>query len=248
MSHDWILLTRLPSAKPGVRLASASSGGFWLIEGSAGRILLPAAQPAPAAAGDHPPEGMTRTGAAPCRIWAESSMTVRKSIPKPPRPRVIERRMSTLLRKPPSVRLAAGVIVTATAVVVVVAGILIRVLDHTEYGSIWVGMWWAIQTVTTVGYGDVTPHKVIGRIIASFVMLEGIAFLAVVTAAITSTFVARAALEHDQEETTEAESAEARLDAHFDDLAARLDRVEASLTRLSETSARGELGPASPPP
>jgi voltage-gated potassium channel len=156
--------------------------------------------------------------------------------------------MSSLLRKPPSVRLAAGVIVTATAVVVVVAGILIRVLDHTEYGSIWVGMWWAIQTVTTVGYGDVTPHKVIGRIIASFVMLEGIAFLAVVTAAITSTFVARAALEHDQEEAAEAESAEARLDAHFDDLATRLDRVEASLTRLSETSAQGERGPASPPP
>ena len=175
-------------------------------------------------------------------------MTERKRIRTPPRPRLIERRMSSLLRKPPSVRLAASVIVTATAVVVVVAGILIRVLDHSEYGSIWVGMWWAIQTVTTVGYGDVTPHKVIGRIIASFVMLEGIAFLAIVTAAITSTFVARAALEHEQEGAEEAESAEARLDAHFDDLAARLDRVEASLTRLSETSAQGERGPASPPP
>jgi voltage-gated potassium channel len=175
-------------------------------------------------------------------------MNARKSIRTAQRPHLIERRMSKFLRQPPSVRLAAGVIVTATAVVVVGAGILIRVLDHTEYGSIWVGMWWAIQTVTTVGYGDVTPHKAIGRIVASFVMLEGIAFLAVVTAAITSTFVARAALEHDQEEAAEAESAEARLDAHFDDLAARLDRVEASLTRLSETSAQGTRGPASPPP
>jgi voltage-gated potassium channel len=175
-------------------------------------------------------------------------MTPRKSIRTPPRRRLIERRMSKLLREPPSVRLAAGVIVTATAVVVVGAGILIRVLDHTEYGSIWVGMWWAIQTVTTVGYGDVAPHKAIGRIVAAFVMLEGIAFLAVVTAAITSTFVARAAHEHDEEEAAEAESAEARLDAHFDDLAARLDRVEATLTRLSETSAQGAPGPATPPP
>jgi voltage-gated potassium channel Kch len=156
--------------------------------------------------------------------------------------------MSNLLRKPPSVRLAAGVIVTATAVVVVGAGILIRILDHTEYGSIWVGMWWAIQTVTTVGYGDVTPHKAIGRIVATFVMLEGIAFLAVVTAAITSTFVARAALEHEEEEAADAESAEARLDGHFEDLNARLDRVEATLTRLSETAAPGGPGPASPPP
>jgi voltage-gated potassium channel len=161
-------------------------------------------------------------------------MNARKSIPTPSRPRLIERRMSNLLRKPPSVRLAAGVIVTATALVVVGAGILIRVLDHTEYGSIWTGMWWAMQTVTTVGYGDVTPHKTIGRIVASFVMLEGIAFLAVVTAAITSTFVQRAALEHEQEEAVEAESAEARIDAHFGDLAARLDRVEATLARLSE--------------
>ena len=175
-------------------------------------------------------------------------MSARKSIRKPPRPRVIERRMSKLLRKPPSVRLAAGVIVTATALVVIGAGILIRVLDHKEYGSVWVGMWWAIQTVTTVGYGDVTPHEVIGRIVASFVMLEGIAFLAVVTAAITSTFVQRAALEHEQQEAAEAESAEERIDAHFDDLAARLDRVEAILTRLSETSAQGTPGRASPPP
>ena len=162
------------------------------------------------------------------------STSGRKSIRKPQRPRLIERRMSNLLRKPPSVRLAAGVIVTATATVVVLAGILMRVLDHTEYGSIWVGMWWAMQTVTTVGYGDVTPHKTIGRIVASFVMLEGIAFLAVVTAAITSTFVQRAALEHEQEEAAEAETAEERIDARFDDLAARLDRVEATLARLAE--------------
>ena len=156
--------------------------------------------------------------------------------------------MTKFMREPPSVRRAAGVIVTATALVVVGAGILIRILDHTEYGSIWVGMWWAIQTVTTVGYGDVTPHKAIGRIVAGFVMLEGIAFLAVLTAAITSTFVRRAALEREQEETAEAESAETRLDAHFDDLNARLDRVEATLTRLSGTSAPGAPGPASPPP
>ncbi len=160
-------------------------------------------------------------------------MTVRKSIRTPPRPRVMERRMSKLLRNPPSVRLAAGVIVTATALVVVGAGILIRILDHEEYGSIWVGMWWAIQTVTTVGYGDVTPHEKIGRIVAAFVMFEGIAFLAVVTAAITSTFVQRAAQEHEQAETAEAESAQARLDAQFDALGARLDRIETTLARLS---------------
>src|SRR4249919_3520183 len=123
------------------------------------------------------------------------------------RPNPVERRMSKFLREPPSIRTAASVIVTATAAVVIVGGILIRVLDHSEYSSIWVGMWWALQTVTTVGYGDVTPAHPSGRIVAAFVMLEGIAFLAIVTAAITSTFVARATAEHDaataQDELTE---------------------------------------------
>lgn len=153
----------------------------------------------------------------------------RKSIRTAPRPRPLERKMSKFLREPPSIRLAVGVIVTATTAVVVGGGVLMRVLDHKEYGSIWVGMWWAIQTVTTVGYGDVTPTHPIGRIIASFVMLEGIAFLAIVTAAITSSFVARAALELEHAEAEQEQAAEARSEARFDDLTARLERIELML-------------------
>lgn len=153
----------------------------------------------------------------------------RRSIRTPPRPRPLERGMAKFLSEPPSIRLAASVIVTATAAVVVGGGVLMRILDHKEYGSIWVGMWWALQTVTTVGYGDVTPHRAIGRIVASFVMLEGIAFLAIVTAAITSSFVARAALEHEHAEDEREQAAEARSEARFDDLAARLDRIEVML-------------------
>ena len=75
-----------------------------------------------------------------------------------------------------------------------------RVFDHDEYSNVWVGMWWAIQTVTTVGYGDVTPEHLSGRLIAVVVMLQGIAFLAIITAAITSTFVARATKEHEADD------------------------------------------------
>jgi voltage-gated potassium channel Kch len=144
-----------------------------------------------------------------------------------PRPNPIERRMSRFLREPPSVRTAASVIVTATAVVVVLGGVLMRVFDHTEYSNIWVGMWWALQTVTTVGYGDVTPHRPIGRVIAAVAMLEGIALLTILTAAITSMFVARAA--RDQRVEAEAADSDVRLEAQLDAIAQRLDRIEQTL-------------------
>ena len=150
-------------------------------------------------------------------------------MPRLTRPNFIERRMSVFLRSPPKVTTAASVIVTATAVVVVVGGLLMRFLDHKEYANVWVGMWWAIQTVTTVGYGDVTPNATSGRIVAVFVMLEGIALLTIVIAAITSTFVARAQRELDADD----EAAEARLEGRLDDLSSRLERVESMLRQLT---------------
>ena len=129
-----------------------------------------------------------------------------------PRILLLERQMQRFLRKPVSVRSAASVIVTTTALIVVASGLLMRVLDHKEYPNIFIGMWWAIQTVTTVGYGDVTPKAVAGRIVAAFVMLEAIALVAIVTAAITSTFVARAShlQDADSPATREAERSETR--------------------------------------
>ena len=150
-----------------------------------------------------------------------------------PRPSPIERRMTKFLHEPPKMRTAAGVIVTATLVVVVGGGALFRVLDHREYHTIWTGMWFALQTVTTVGYGDVTPKNASGKIVAALIMLEGVAFLAIVTAAITSTFVARAA----RERLATGEEAEAddvsRIDARFDDLAEQLNRLESTIGRLA---------------
>ncbi len=143
--------------------------------------------------------------------------------------------MSRFLREPPSVRLAAGVIVTATVVIVVISGVLMRVFDHEEYSSVGEGMWWALQTVTTVGYGDVTPKEPAGRIIAAFVMLEGIALLSVTVAAITSTFVARAQREHDAAGAADENQAAARIEARLDDLADRLGRLE---TMLGEDTRR----------
>ena len=143
-------------------------------------------------------------------------------------PNVADRVIDRYLRDPKSVRRAMGVIVTATAVVVVGSGALMRVLDHREYASIWAGMWWAIQTVTTVGYGDVTPRAPSGRIVATFVMLAGIAFLAIVTASITSTFVERASRDRESAEDMQ----EQRLEERLAGMEAELRATREQLTRL----------------
>ena len=88
--------------------------------------------------------------------------------------------------------------------------------------------------MTTVGYGDVTPRHTSGRIVASFVILEGIAFLTIIIAAITSTFVARAEAERDAAEAADQDKADARIEAALGDLGASLDRVETILARLAE--------------
>jgi voltage-gated potassium channel Kch len=136
---------------------------------------------------------------------------------------VVERRLSRFLREPPTVRAAAGVIVTATTVVVVGAGVLIRILDSDEYPSVGVGMWWALQTVTTVGYGDVTPTHLAGRLVAAAVMLQGVAFVAIITAAVTSTFVARATREYEAARAKEELSDRELLKRRFDELERKLD-------------------------
>lgn len=140
--------------------------------------------------------------------------------------------MSKFLREPPSIRTAASVIVVATLIVVVGGGALMRVLDHHEYASIWIGMWWSIQTVTTVGYGDVTPKDPTGRVVAALVMLEGIAFVAIITAAITSTFVARAQEERLAVAADAEDSHEDRTNARFDELTEQLDQLKSMLREL----------------
>lgn len=119
-------------------------------------------------------------------------------------------------------RRAGLLIATVTVVVTIVSGFLMWAVDRSEFPNIWLGLWWAVQTVTTVGYGDVTPANAIGRFIAAIVMLSGIGFLTVVTAAVTAVFV-ESARRRFRDETEKAQG-----DRHAEILE-RLDRIEARL-------------------
>jgi voltage-gated potassium channel Kch len=135
----------------------------------------------------------------------------------------IERSLNRTVARAATPRGAAIVIATTATAITVGSGFLVTVLDRDEYPSIGSGLWWAVQTVTTVGYGDNVPMSTAGRLVAVLVMLLGISFLTVITASITSTFVARSRGVPEPSEAPTAEQLRA--------LDRRLERIEAALSR-----------------
>lgn len=117
------------------------------------------------------------------------------------------------------------VIATVSTTITILAGILMTVFDRAEFPTVGSGLWWAVQTVTTVGYGDHVPETLFGQLTASVVMLLGIGFITVVTASITSAFVTHLRKASDSDT--------AHAVARLDEINERLDRIEAALDRRS---------------
>lgn len=61
--------------------------------------------------------------------------------------------------------------------------------DHGEINDYGTALWWAVATITTVGYGDAVPETPAGRGVAVFLMLIGISFFSWVTASIAAFLV-----------------------------------------------------------
>lgn len=80
-----------------------------------------------------------------------------------------------------------GIFLFGVLTIVVLLGTIMYVVEHGQNGftSIPQSIYWAIITVTTVGYGDVVPHTVLGKFISSFAMIIGYAIIAVPTGIIT---------------------------------------------------------------
>jgi voltage-gated potassium channel len=113
----------------------------------------------------------------------------------------------------------------ATVLLVILAGFSVSIADREQFTTPWLGMWWAVTTVTTVGYGDVYPHTVGGKLIAAVLMIIGIGFLSTLTASIASRFVSL--------DSAEEESEIAEVLATLKRVEERLERVEAGLERPS---------------
>ncbi len=111
------------------------------------------------------------------------------------------------------------VIAAYTLLTTVVSGVLVWLVDRNDFPTLGDGLWWALQTVTTVGYGDIVPTSGIGRIIGTVVILNGIAFLTVITAAVTASLIEAARSRRQRSEHSD-------LAAQVEDVNVRLANIE----------------------
>ncbi len=145
---------------------------------------------------------------------------------------------STLLQralfgKPITPRRAWRLIAMATLLLTLGGGLAAWLLDRDGIDSLGDSLWWALQTVTTVGYGDVVPQGTVGRLLGAVLMLNGVALISVITAIVTAMLI---------------EQARKRRAVPEGDVAAALERIEAKLAAIeaqvgSSESSRGNPSP-----
>jgi voltage-gated potassium channel len=139
-------------------------------------------------------------------------------------------------KNPSSVRYAAAAIIATIVILVIAGAVLMRILAADEYPTFGEAIWFTLQTVTTVGYGDDTPTSGGGRFVASFVMLFSIGLITVITAGITSMFIRSVSREQQVEDQRVIADSLARIEATLAAAHERLDRIEAIATEPSGVS------------
>jgi voltage-gated potassium channel len=111
---------------------------------------------------------------------------------------------------------AVTTIVSIALVLVLIAGALARLVEPDTFTSLGLAYWWAVTTVTTVGYGDVVPQDPAGRLVGVLLMLTGLSLIPTLTSVIVSTLIAK------------------RTQAEREHLEQMLIRVEEHLDRIAE--------------
>jgi voltage-gated potassium channel len=135
--------------------------------------------------------------------------------PRPPRPSLLERRA---MKVADARSVTYGLAVTFV-LLALVGAIVIRLVDGEDFGSFGSAVWWALQTMTTVGYGDVVPTTRVGRVVGGVEMVLGISFLTLLTAGVTATVIHR--------------SQDAGQSAHRAQLEQELRRIVEALTEMN---------------
>jgi voltage-gated potassium channel Kch len=109
------------------------------------------------------------------------------------------------------------------------AGFVVTLVDRKDFPSFGDGVWWAIVTLGTVGYGDIVPHTAWGRVVGSIVIVFGVTFIAFLTATVTSAFVFAAEEQAREQERQREEASEQEMRELLRVVKTQLDAIEAKL-------------------
>jgi voltage-gated potassium channel len=110
-----------------------------------------------------------------------------------------------------TLRKAVGLIVGLAATLSLVAALLERLIDP-EFNTFGTALWWAVTTVSTVGYGDYVPQSTAGRFIASVLMLTGLSLIPLITSVVVSILVSQRTRESREQQTRDLEAILRRLE------------------------------------
>ncbi len=86
--------------------------------------------------------------------------------------------------------LATAFILFYTLFLLIASEIMV-LIEPKNYESFFDGLWWAIVTATTVGYGDMVPHSEAGKLLAVFIIIGGVVAVAAFTALMTTQLIER---------------------------------------------------------
>jgi voltage-gated potassium channel len=109
--------------------------------------------------------------------------------------------------------------------IVVGGGAVFVAVERDQDLSIWDGLWWAAETVTTVAYGDIYPTTALGRIVATVVMTAGIGFVAMLTGALAQRFLYGAG----QDTTPQPKTDHAEIARKIEDLSLQVSQLQKAL-------------------
>jgi voltage-gated potassium channel len=140
--------------------------------------------------------------------------------------------MRRFREEPASIRWALVFLIVGIVAVVAAASVIVWILDARDYPDLGSALWFTLQTVTTVGYGDDVPGSAGGRIVGGIVMVVGIAFITVLTALITSALVDAAQERRHRFQLAHQETVIRRMTVQVDELNDRIGRIESGVTSL----------------
>ena len=120
-----------------------------------------------------------------------------------------------------------------TLCLALLSGFIMTLVDRNDFPTYGNGVWWAIVTLATVGYGDFVPTSPLGRVVGSAVIVLGVTFLAFLTATVTSYFVSSEQERGKAREMEQRETADRELQELLRALESRLAAIEEHLKRPS---------------